>query len=203
MCPTSRASPSRVQGCAGPSWSSASARPTIGSRSPASHPAPPRQRRQMAPHHLDEHQLAEAQADAVTAGPGLARFRHRELDQLAERIVGGPEAPAQWSEGREGGQQRIEGAHVASQEPAHEMQPLRRPRRPRGRRTAAVPPPSPRMKTQDLLEAGPPARVRRGRHGVRVAVREHEDVPGLEPARRGRTLTRSPQPSLHARRGTR
>ena len=41
----------------------------------------------MAPHHLDEHQLAEAEPDAVPAGATLARLRQGELDQLAESLT--------------------------------------------------------------------------------------------------------------------
>jgi hypothetical protein len=139
-----------------------------------------RQRRQMAAHHLDEHQLAETQTHAVPSGPGLARFGQGEVDQLAERIVGGPEVPTQVEQGREGGQQGIEGPHVAAQEPAHQAEPLRAraaladdERQPSG---GHLP-----HEGHDLVEAGPAARAGRGRHGVRVAAREHEDVTCLDP----------------------
>ena len=141
-----------------------------------------RDRRQVFPDDLDEHQLAEAQADAFPTRAALARFRDGEFDQLAERVMGGAECLAHMQQRRQRFQQWVEWARVAAEEAAHDIQPLL---------AAATLLDGERElarghlleELQDLRPIGTASHPSRDRHHVRVAVREHQDVTCFEPHR--------------------
>ena len=82
------------------------------------------QRGQMSPHDLDEHQLAQPEPDAFTAGAPLPRLRDGEIDELAQRVAGRRPGGPNVEEVGQRAEQRVEGPSVATHEPAHETERL-------------------------------------------------------------------------------
>ena len=72
----------------------------------------------MAADHLDEHQLAHAQEDALPARPALPGLGERELDERASRSACRFRRRAQVDEARHGGEHGVERAQVAAEEAA-------------------------------------------------------------------------------------
>ncbi len=171
------ASDSMVQSRAGYSCSAVSARPTYGSRRPDE---PVRaalgQRLEIAAHHVDEHELADASQHAFAAHATLG-FRQRRAEIGAERAAA---VVVDADHARQRGQQRVVGPRIAAEEAAHEMRGLRRlgahrDARPAGGRRRA-------WRYIDMLGGWRMPKL--GGEYMRVAMRQHDDVAGVELDRR-------------------
>jgi hypothetical protein len=82
------------------------------------------ERAEPASHQLDEHELAQAQPDAFAARAPLLGLGHGELDEPAEGIVR-RERLTDVKQARQRGEERVERADIAAEEPAHQPEPIR------------------------------------------------------------------------------
>jgi len=134
-----------------------------------------RHRFEVAPDRLDEHELAQAREHRLAARPLVARFRERDLHEVAEPPARRPVPVAHVQEPRQRRDERIERTDVAAEETADEVRALgaaaarlhrHRQLRPGRRRV--------------VLEPRGRQHPGRARHHVRVAGREDDHVTRLE-----------------------
>ncbi len=134
---------------------------------------------EVTPHHFDEHQLAQAEADAFAARSRIGRLGHREVDELLQGIARRGRRAAHVKQPRQGDQQWVERTHVTAEKAADEVQPIRaaasladRERELAGRHLA--------HERQHLGQVRAEAHAGSDRHDIGITVREHEDIAGLK-----------------------